>query len=113
MTADLVGSERGRRHPTAALDPPRSAASPAVPALLGSESPSALFGRDLRTADALDLGNRLELGQVFLSPLSQPTDAPGIREELRDVSLGDRQGIGRASWRDRVCQAVSISVVAV
>src|SRR3546814_11912396 len=100
MTADLVGSERGRRHPTAALDPPRSAASPAVPALLGSESPSALFGRDLRPADALDLGNRLELGQVFLSPLSQPTEDPGIRAERSEQRRVGKACVGpcRSRW---------------
>jgi len=30
-----MGSERVRRHPHPALDPPHGAASPAVPALLG------------------------------------------------------------------------------
>ena len=40
MAADLMGSVRGRRHSHPALDPPLGAASPAVPALSGSGSPS-------------------------------------------------------------------------
>src|SRR5882672_9154407 len=40
MVADMVGVERVAAIPTTALDPPHSAASPAVPALIGSGSPS-------------------------------------------------------------------------
>jgi len=39
MTAGLAGSERVRRVPATAIDPPRAAASPAIPALNGSRSP--------------------------------------------------------------------------
>lgn len=39
-SAGLVASEWVRRHPPPRLDPPHRAASPAVPALIGSGSPS-------------------------------------------------------------------------
>jgi hypothetical protein len=45
-----MGSERVRRRPHPALDPPHSAASPAVPALIGSGSPPHAF-------DCLESGN--------------------------------------------------------
>jgi hypothetical protein len=49
--------------PTAALDPPHSAASPAVPALIGSGSP---LCRLLQLSNPLEFGEQLRmvLGQV-------------------------------------------------
>ena len=42
MTIDLMGTDRVRRHPHLAIDPPLPTASPALPALIGSRSPSIL-----------------------------------------------------------------------
>lgn len=73
-----VGSARVRRHPpTAALDPPHSAASPTVPALIGSGPPS---GRLLKFGDLLEFVE--QIGMVS----RQMTDDLGILEQACDVS---------------------------
>lgn len=55
--------------PTTALDPPHSAASPAVPALIGSGSPSRCL---------LNFGNLLEFLQQIGMKLCQVAHNPGI-----------------------------------
>jgi hypothetical protein len=52
--------------PTTALDPPHSAASPAVPALIGSGSPSDSFRSSLGASDGLNLRDSLKLTEVFV-----------------------------------------------
>lgn len=65
--------------PTSALDPPHCAASPAVPALIGSGSPSRRF---LKFDDLLKFAE--EAGMM----LRQMTDDAGISQQLRYVSNG-------------------------
>lgn len=59
--------------PAAAIDPPHRAASPAVPALIGSGSPSSCF---LNVCDLLEFTE--EIGVV----LSEMTDNPRIAEQI-------------------------------
>ena len=68
--------------PTAALDPPHSAASPAVPALIGSGSPS---GR------LLQFGDLLKFGQNIGVVLCKVTHNPDIFEQTGNVSRGQDQ----------------------
>src|SRR6056297_1381486 len=79
--------------PTAALDPAHSPASPAVPALIGSGSPSSLPCRLFRVGrhDGVHLGNRLKLGQEFGSRLHEVANDPGVPEQPADVSLDHSQ----------------------
>jgi hypothetical protein len=65
--------------PTSALDPPHSAASPAVPALIGSGSPSRCF---------LQLAELLKFSENFGMTLSQVADHTGIAEKAGDVTDG-------------------------
>jgi len=60
ISIDLMGSGRGLRHLLAALDPPHRAASPAIPAFVGSGSPLSSLGGGLGIAKTLDSGDRLE-----------------------------------------------------
>ena len=68
--------------PTAAIDPPHSAASPAVPALIGSGSPSCRL---------LKFGDLLEFTKQVGMMLGEMTDHPGIAQESGDVSRGQHQ----------------------
>jgi len=77
--------------PTTALDPPHSAASPAVPALIGSGSPSDSFCSSLGASDGLNLRDSLKLTEVFVPILRQPAHHASIREQLADVPFGNRQ----------------------
>src|SRR3546814_4303923 len=51
-------------------------------------SPSLRRGR--HREEAFDFCDGLELGQVFLAMLRQPTDDPRVAKELADVALGER-----------------------
>lgn len=75
--------------PVAAIDPPHSAASPAVPALIGSGSPLSLFRGRSGCRDALDFGDRLKLGKVIRLVLGKPADNARIAKQFADISLGD------------------------
>ena len=77
--------------PAAALDPPHRAASPAVPALIGSGSPLLSFRSSPVWTNVADFGYRLELRQVFLSMLRQPSHHAGICQQLGNITLGHRQ----------------------
>ena len=50
-----------------------------------------LFSRGSFRSNVVNLSNGLEFGQVFLPALRQPTDDPGIREKLGEISLRDRK----------------------
>jgi len=65
--------------PTAAIDPPHSAASPAVPALIGSGSPSCRL---------LDVGNFLEFAQEIGMMLREVANDPDVAEQSGYVSGG-------------------------
>ena len=88
-----IGHDKGgfAAIPVAAIDPPHSAASPAVPALIGSGSPLFLFGGRLGGRYTLDLGDHLKLGEVIGLVLGKPTDNACIAEQSADVPLGDCQ----------------------
>ena len=77
--------------PATAIDPPHRAASPAVPALIGSGSPSISFGGRFSGANVFNLSNRLKLTQVFLAVLSKPTNNSGVSKEFGDITLGAGQ----------------------
>ncbi len=79
--------------PTAALDPPHSAASPAVPALIGSGSPSAAASNDVRgralrhlRCGLLHLGDPLELGQDFRLVLGEVAHDAGVAEQFGEIT---------------------------
>src|SRR5438045_4189890 len=88
----LVGPERVRRHPHPALDPPLSAASPAVPALMGPgpqcHDPSAARRLARR---CLQICNLLKLGQNLTVVLSKKTHDLCVTEEFADVAFGNHQ----------------------
>lgn len=87
MTASLMGSCGFAAIPTTMLDPPHSAASPMVPAFIGSGSP--FFGSGVRRlgnrAERVDLRDLLKLAQIILLMGRQPADDPIVREKLGDV----------------------------
>ena len=64
MSVSLVGTDGSAALPTSAIDPPQRAASPAVPALIGSGSPSG------RIAAANLLAFRDHIAEVVLSGAS-------------------------------------------
>lgn len=72
----MVGSERVRGHSHPALDPSHGTASPAVPALIGSGSPSCSLAQ---------FRNFLELGQEARMELCQISNNPGIFEQAGDI----------------------------
>ena len=63
--------------PTAPIDPPHRAASPAVPALIGSGSPSRCL---------LNVGNLLKLAEQVGMMLGKVADHTCIPEQPRDVT---------------------------
>lgn len=78
----LVGSSGSAAIPTPALDPPHGAASPAVPALIGSGSPSC---RLLQICDFLKFGK-----QVGMKLRQMPHHA-GIVQQAGDVASGENE----------------------
>ena len=79
--------------PTAALDLAHSPASPTVPALIGSGSPSVVttLSGCLGRQRGCQLGDRLELGQEFGTMLHEVANHPGVPEQFRQVALDDGQ----------------------
>ena len=79
--------------PTAALDPAHSPASPAVPALIGSGSPSLADGPLLGLGGLCrrDLGDGLELAEESWMVLRQIAHDPGVPEQLADIALDHGQ----------------------
>src|SRR5260370_40002867 len=90
---EVVGSERVRRRPHPALDPPHSAASPAVPALIGPGAPLlalnwlASDNPDRSRRSRLELRNLLKLAQDLLLMLRQVARDPRVGEQLGQVPL--------------------------
>ena len=77
-----VGFDGFAAIPTTAIDPPHRAASPAVPALIGSGSPSSCL---LKVCDLLEFTE--EIGVV----LREMTDYARIAEQACDVSSGQHE----------------------
>ena len=85
--------------PTTALDPPHSAASPAVPALIGSGSPSfAVPNPDARPGSrgassrcCLQLCDLLKLNKNFAMVLHQVTPDARIPEKVTEIALGQNE----------------------
>ena len=79
--------------PTTALDPPQRAASPAVPALIGSGSPSAAMPtrtvvRPLGSSrSCFDLSKPLEFGQYVAMMLCEIADHSCITEQFAEVAI--------------------------
>lgn len=76
--------------PITTLDPPHSAASPVVPAFVGSGSPSPSADRSVG-AFAFSFRERTELAEIFPAVLPQPGYDFGIAKQLSDVAARHRQ----------------------
>jgi len=74
------------------LDPPHSAASPMVPALIGSGSPSVGSGVLLgQRRERVNLGDLFEFAEIFLAVAGEPARHAAIGQELGDIAARHRQ----------------------